>query len=84
MIESNIQASTVKAPVNQTDAEKVATETKTLADANAETQANLVTAKAMHHSLGQDIKAVAEWLVATTRGAIGDVEAAVKAIGSKL
>ena len=47
---------------------------------DAETQANIATARDLHHTLGQDLESVAHWLVAQTRGAIADVAAAIKHI----
>ena len=72
-----------------TDAEKLAADAKAHADAkiatiDAETAANVTTAKHRVHRLGHDIEAVARWLVATTRGAIKDVGEAIRYIGTKL
>ncbi len=58
----------------KTDAEKAADELA----------ANVATAQALHHGLGHDLHVVAAWLVATTRGAIRDIDEAVHWIGKKL
>lgn len=51
---------------------------------DAEIAANIETAKARVHGLGHDLHVVARWLVATTRGAVADVEAAIAAIRSHI
>ncbi len=71
------------------DAEKIAADVKDSAGqvidhANAEVNANIATARERVHTLGHDIGSVAAWLVATTRGAIADVESAIRWIGKKL
>jgi hypothetical protein len=71
MTEQTTNEPTTEAPaVEKTPAELAADEVT----------ANIATARDMHHKLGHDIKSVASWLVTTTRGAIGDIEAAIKHI----
>ena len=65
------------------DAAKLAAE-EAAGKVEAETAANVATAKERVHGLGHDLETVAHWLVATTRGAIRDVGEAIRLIGSKL
>lgn len=53
-------------------------------EAAAEVEANITTARERVHGLGHDVKVVAEWLVATTRGAVVDVADAIRWIGHEL